>query len=372
MIRVGIVGCGRIADQHAIEIQKIPGCEIVGACDREELMARQLCERFGAKRYFDDLSEFLRVAEPEIVHITSPPQSHLELGRRCLEAGCNVMFEKPLALNAGQVDELLNLATKKNLKITVDHNAQFSDAALRMRELVNSGFLGGPPLHIESVWCYSYGDPGYAKALLGDSHHWVRGLPGKMLHNIISHGVSKVAEFLKGPSPKVLAYGYTSDLLKKIGETEIVDELRAIIYDAYSTTAYFTFSTQIGPPVHQLRIYGPKNSLVIDDLHQTVTAIPKNYKSYLNHFIPPLLNGTEHIRNSLRNMKKFIKRDWYFEAGRKYLIEKFYRSIKDGGELPIPYDQIIVTSRIMDAIFEQLNRQSESAKHVSQGRYVNC
>jgi len=357
MIRVGIIGCGKIADQHAIEIQKIPGCEIVGVCDQEELMAKQLAERFSIKNYFSNVSEFLNGARPNIVHITTPPQSHYELGKLCLEAGDNVMFEKPFALNNKEVEELIELANKKNLKITVDHNVQFSYVALQMRQLINSGFLGGPPIHVESIWCYSHEDPGYGKALLGDKNHWVRNLPGKLLHNIISHGVSKIAEFLKGSSPNVLAYGYTSNFLNKLDEKDIIDELRAIIHDNGTTTAYFTFSTQFSPPIHQFRVYGPKNSLIVDDLHQTVIKITGNYKSYLNHFVPPLLDSKQYLANSMKNLKRFIKRESYFEEGRKYLIEKFYKSITNGEPLPIPYNEILLTSKIMDNIFEQLNSQ---------------
>ena len=46
MLKVAIVGCGKIADAHALALQRIRGCEIVGVCDREPLMARQLYERF--------------------------------------------------------------------------------------------------------------------------------------------------------------------------------------------------------------------------------------------------------------------------------------------------------------------------------------
>jgi predicted dehydrogenase len=359
MIRAGIIGCGRIADQHAIEIQKIRDCEIVGACDKEELMARQMYERFGLKRYFSNVREFLDVARPTIVHITTPPQSHFELGKLCLEAECNVMFEKPFALNTKEVEELIEIANRKNLKITVDHNVQFSHAALQMREIINSGFLGGPPVHVESIWCYSYGDPGYAKALLGEKNHWVRNLPGKLLHNIISHGVAKIAEFIEGDSLKVVAYGYTSDFLNSLNEKDILDELRVIIHDNCSTTAYFTFSTQISPAIHQFRVHGPKNSLIVDDLHQTVVKLTDNYKSYLNHFIPPLVDAKQYLTNSIKNVKRFIKRESYIEEGRKHLTEKFYKSITNGEPLPIPYNQILLTSKIMDSIFEQLHLQNQ-------------
>ena len=84
-LRVAIVGCGKIADAHAAQIRRIPGCDLVGVCDREELMARQLAERFGAERYFTELDDLLRGSMPDVVHVTTPPQSHFEIARQCLE-----------------------------------------------------------------------------------------------------------------------------------------------------------------------------------------------------------------------------------------------------------------------------------------------
>lgn len=360
MLKAGIIGCGRIADAHAVEILKIPDAKLVGACDNEALMAKQLCERFNAGRHFGDVDEFLAAVRPDVVHITSPPQAHLALGRKCLEAGCSVMFEKPFTLNTGEVEELIGTAQRKGLKITVDHNVQFTPSALKMRELVKSGYLGGPPVHVESIWCYSYGDAGYAKALLGEKTHWVRHLPGKMLHNIVSHGISKIAEFLTDEDLSVMAYGFSSKILQELNETDIKDELRAIIRDGRQVTAYFTFSTQMGPPIHQLRVYGPKASLIVDDLHETLINVTGNYKSYLNHFVAPMIDARQYFRNSVSNIMKFIKRDGYFEYGRKHLIESFYKSITDGAPVPIPYREIIVVSKIMDMIFAQLEQQRQA------------
>jgi len=356
MIRVGLIGCGKIADQHAEAIRQISGCEIVGVCDREELMSKQIYERFNVKHYFSDLNEFLGISQPDVVHITTPPQSHFELGKLCLEAGCHVYIEKPFTINTEEAEELIGLAKKKNLKITAGHNGQFTHAARRMRELVKDGFLGGEPIHLESYFCYDLADPGYAKAVLGDKSHWVRGLPGKLLHNVISHGISKIAEFLSDDRPKVIAYGFTSALLKSINEKDIIDELRVIIHDSRNCTAYFTFSSQMHPALHQLRIYGPKNALFVDDDHEIVIKINgRQFKSYLNQFIPPCIFAKEYLSNSANNIKKFIGRDFHANSGMKFLIESFYRAVVDNAPLPISYREIILTSKIMDDIFEQLN-----------------
>ena len=54
---------------------------------------------------------------------------------------------------------------------------------------------------MESYYCYEMAATGYSGALLDDKGHWVRKLPGKLLHNIISHGVARIAEFLTSESP---------------------------------------------------------------------------------------------------------------------------------------------------------------------------
>ncbi|MEO0248101.1 MAG: Gfo/Idh/MocA family oxidoreductase, partial [candidate division WOR-3 bacterium] len=238
MIRVAIVGCGKVAEQHASQIRRIRSATLVGVCDREGLMATQMQERFGVDLATQNIQELLERARPTVVHITTPPQSHFELAKACLEAGCHVYVEKPFTVHAGEAEALLALASARDRKVTVGHNAQFTLAALRMRRLVASGFLGGPPVHMESYYCYDLGDPSYARALLGDRNHWVRGLPGGLIQNVISHGVAKIAEFLDGEDAEVMAMGFCSPLLRDINETRIVDELRAIIRDERGVTAY--------------------------------------------------------------------------------------------------------------------------------------
>jgi len=354
VLKVAIVGCGRIADAHASQIQRIGGCEIVGVCDREPLMARQLFERFPVKQHFSDLTELLKEARPDVVHITTSPESHFDIAKLCLDWGSHVYVEKPLTLNEEAAKRLIALANQKRLKLTAGHDLQFSHAARRMRSLVKNGYLGGGPVHMESYYSYSL-DRGYAQTLLGDKNHWVRRLPGKLLHNVISHGIARIAEFLTSESPEVIAHGFTSPLLRSLGETEIVDELRVIICEEKRTTAYFTFSSQMRPSIHQFRVFGSKNGLVLDHDQQTLIKLRGGrFTSYLETFVPPVIFAQQHVGNVIRNFKTFLARDFQTMSGMKYLIEAFYRSITDGTPVPIPYREILLTARIMDAIFDQL------------------
>jgi predicted dehydrogenase len=355
MLKVAIVGCGKIADDHASQIQRIKGCDIVGVCDTEPLMARQLYERYPVKQYFSDLKELLTEAKPDVVHVTTPPQSHYEIAKLCLEAGCHVYVEKPFTLSEEEARALIALASERRLKVTVGHNGQFRHAARRMRALVESGFLGGPPVHMESHFGYELGGAGYAGALLGDKRHWVRRLPGKLLQNIISHGIAPIAEFLTAESPQVVAYGFISPFLKSQGETEIIDELRVVIYEEGGATAYFTFSSQMRPSLHEFRIYGPKNGLVLDQDQETLIKLRgARLKSYAEKFLPPLELAGQYLSNLRHSLRAFLRNDFHMKADLKHLIELFYRSILEGTAAPIPYREIILTARIMDAIFAQV------------------
>src|SRR5438045_4844364 len=110
MLRVAIVGCGKIADQHVAAIQRISDCHIVAVCAQELLMARQLAERFHVPAPYSDLNEMLRAAKPDVVHITTPPQSHFSLARQCLEFGSHVYLEKPFAITAAETKTLIEFA----------------------------------------------------------------------------------------------------------------------------------------------------------------------------------------------------------------------------------------------------------------------
>src|SRR6266403_1442034 len=359
MLKIAIVGCGKIADSHALEIQRIKGCEIVAVCDHEPLMAQQLAERFHVQRHFCDVSELISNARPDVVHVTTPPSSHFDIAKLCLESGCHVYVEKPFTLYEKEAEELIALASKKQRKITVGHDDQFGHAARRMRALVQSGWLGGAPVHMESSYCYELGGAVYAAAILGDKRHWVRRLPGKLLQNIVSHGIARIAEFLTSESPRIMAYGFVSPFLRSIGETEIIDELRVIICDEERTTAYFTFSSQMRPALHQFRIYGEKNGLILDQDQETLIRLRgKRYVSYAEKFIPPISFARQYLGNLRGNLAKFLANDFHMKSGMKVLIESFYRSIVEGTPLPISYREILLTARIMDEIFAQLNARS--------------
>lgn len=351
MVRVAIVGCGKIADQHVQAIRRIPDGHVVAACDREPRMARQLAERFRILGCFEDVEEMLRAASPDVVHVTTPPQSHHALGLQCLEAGSHVYLEKPFTVTAAEAESLVELAQRRGLNLTAGHNYQFTPEMLEMRRLVEQGFLGGRPVHLESYWSYDLGDINYVGPLLGNRQHWIRQLPGQLLHNNISHGIARLAEFLDGEPTELSASAHQSAQLRNLGGQDVMDELRVLIRDKTGTTAVFCFSTQIKPGLNRFQIWGPMNSIAVDLISGSVIKNRgRSYRSYLTFLVPPLTSAREHLANAKRNAVNIVRWRMYQDSGMTELIRRFYQSIRDGCPPPISYRDIVLTARIMDSI----------------------
>jgi predicted dehydrogenase len=355
MVRVAIVGCGKIADQHVQAVQRVPGSQVVAVCDRENLMARQLAERFAIEGCFDDIDRMLLSVKPDAVHITTPPQSHHALALKCLEAGSHVYLEKPFTVTSAEAEQIVAVARRRGRILTAGHNCQFSFEMLRLRRLLDSGLLGGAPLHVESYWPYDLGDTSYVGPLLGNAEHWVRRLPGGLLHNIVSHGIARIAEFLDDEITDVIARAHQSEKLRRMGGQEVLDELRVFLRDRRGTTAAFCFSTQIKPGLNQLRLFGPVNSVTVDFGSGSVLAHRGgSFKSYLTFVLPPLLAAREHLANGWQNLGGILRRRIYQDAGMTELVRRFHAAVVVGGAPPIPYREVLLTARIMDAVFAQM------------------
>jgi len=115
-----------------------------------------------------------------------------------------------------------------------------------------------------------------------------------------------------------------------------------------------------------LRIYGQKNGLVLDQDHELLLRLPgSRYKSYADKFIPPAQTVRQYLGNLAHNARSFLGRDFHLDSGMRYLIESFYTSIRNNTPPPIPYREILLTAKIMDAIFEQLKGMNGADGRVS-------
>lgn len=355
-LKVAIVGCGKIADGHIEEIQKMPEtAEVVAVCDLEILMAEQIAMRYRIPHHYDNFERLLLEQRPDVVHIATPPGSHLALTKMAVDAGCHVYVEKPLTLNLADSKKLVDYVVAHDKKLTLGYTYLFDPPAVEMRELIVSGVVGDP-VHVESFFGYNLSGP-FGAAILGDPDHWVHRLPGKLFHNNIDHMLNKLVEFIDDDEPRVTAFGYVRRQGRQ-GDSrdQLLDELRVTIQGA-RTSAYATFSSHARPAAHFVRLYGTKNTLHVDYLARTVT-LPgiSTLPAAIGRLIPPFDRAFQYLREGARNAARFARSDFHFFSGLHNLLALYYQSILENGPPPISYRDMLRISAMMDEIFRQVRQ----------------
>ena len=140
-LKIAIVGCGKIADAHVEEIRKIPSVQLAAVCDLEPIMAEQLASRYAIPHWYSDVAIMLDAERPDVLHITTPPQSHLALTRQAVAAGCHVFIEKPVALLHRDVEAVLAVVIAAGRKLAVNYWPNYEAPALELRRLFDNGVL---------------------------------------------------------------------------------------------------------------------------------------------------------------------------------------------------------------------------------------
>jgi predicted dehydrogenase len=365
-LKIAIVGCGKIADGHVEEIQKMPGtAKVVAVADLELLMAEQIAVRYGIPAFYDDLDKLLAREKPDVVHITTPPGSHLPLASKAIDAGAHVYVEKPLTPSFADSRKLIEYATQAGKRLTIGYSYLFDPPALAMRDLMAHGVLGDA-VHVESFYGYNLGGP-FGAAIMGDAAHWVHRLPGKLVHNNLDHILYKLPEFLPddrseeafladplGPL-RITASGYVRHKARHgDARDELVDELRVVILGG-PVSVYGTFSSHIKPTGHFARVYGTKNTLHVDYVTRSVTLDAQTkLPSAIGRLVPAFDLGLQYLREGGKNLVRFARNDFHYFSGMNRLFTMFYESITRGGPPPIPYRDILRIAAMMDEIFAQV------------------
>jgi predicted dehydrogenase len=145
-VGVGVIGTGFARTTQIPCLQATPGMEVVGLLSRNMTRAYDLAQEFGLRRAFDDLDRMLKVDEIELVLVSSPPHLHLPQTLAALRAGKHVLCEKPTALHAGEALEMWRAGEAAGRLHLIDHELRFHPRRIRMKQLVDEGFLGTPTL----------------------------------------------------------------------------------------------------------------------------------------------------------------------------------------------------------------------------------
>ncbi len=351
-MKVAIVGCGKIADAHVEEIRKMSTAQVVAVCDLEPIMAEQLAVRYGIAHQSSDVAEMLEVERPDVVHITTPPGSHLRLARLAFDAGCHVFLEKPAALNSADVKRILDAATHSSRKLTVNYWPNFEVQALELKRLFEEGVLGDP-VHVESTLGYNLAGQ-FGAAIKQDSNHWVHEMPGKLLQNTLDHVLNKIMPFIEDQSPSIQTVAYSLERRNPNAKGEILDELRVMIKGA-RVSAYATFTSHARPVGHIFRVYGTRNTAHVDFNARTIVLErPQSIPSALGRLIPPFLVSRDYLHQGVRNVRRFRQARFHFFDGMRELLRQFYSCIENDSAPPIAYRDLQRVAEMMETIFDQV------------------
>lgn len=142
MIHVGIIGCGRIAqERHIPEYEAHPSAEVIALFDVNEARARELAARSGA-RVYGSVEELLADPNVDAVSICSANAAHAEHTIAALRAGKHVLCEKPMATTIEDCEAMVAAARETGRTLMIDQNQRFARAHVRAKELLDEGRIG--------------------------------------------------------------------------------------------------------------------------------------------------------------------------------------------------------------------------------------
>ena len=134
-MKYALIGCGRISPNH-IAAARANELEFVGICDVNKEMLQDKVSRYnlGDVHQYTNYQEMLEKEKPELVAIATESGKHAEIALQCVEAGCHVIIEKPIALSLDDADAIISVAKKKGVRICANHQNRFNKSVRKIRK----------------------------------------------------------------------------------------------------------------------------------------------------------------------------------------------------------------------------------------------
>ncbi len=192
MIRVGVVGMGKMGLSHLSVINAHPGVEVVGICDNTKYVLDVLGKYTGLAT-FTDYEKMLDAVTLDAVLIATPSSLHGPMVRAALDRGLHVFCEKPFCLDVAEGAELAALATAKGLVCQVGYHNRFIGAFKEVKRLVDAGAIG----RVTHVLAEAYG--AVVTKPKGSSWRTQRAQGGGCLYDYAAHPINLVTWLFGAP-----------------------------------------------------------------------------------------------------------------------------------------------------------------------------
>jgi predicted dehydrogenase len=141
-LRVGIIGAGGIAGTHTDSYKKFSDVEVIAACDVSDESLKKFGEKYGVKSLFSGWKEMLQKVPLDAVSVCTPNGLHWEPTVDALNAGCHVLVEKPLAMNAEEGQKMLDAAKKNKKQLIIAFQYRFDGKTRVIRRAFDKGVFG--------------------------------------------------------------------------------------------------------------------------------------------------------------------------------------------------------------------------------------
>ncbi len=142
-MKYALIGCGRISPNH-IAAAKANNLEIVGLCDVVPGCIHDKVIKFELQDVpqYLDYHEMLVKEKPELVAIATESGKHASIALDCIEAGCNLIIEKPIALSLSDADKIIERAKEKGVKVCASHQNRFNKSVQKIRDALEKERFG--------------------------------------------------------------------------------------------------------------------------------------------------------------------------------------------------------------------------------------
>lgn len=325
-LRVGLVGAGYISEFHARAIQRTTNARIIGIADVVNSRATALAARFSIPAIFPTMEAMMKEGV-DVIHILTPPDTHAELAISALRNGCHVLVEKPLAINAEEVDRISAAATTAQKSVCVNHSMLYDRFVSKALRLVRSGAIG-VPLTFDYFRSSEY--PPYRGGPL-PIHYQNGGYP------FLDQGVHALylAESFLGTIEDVKAFHGTHG-----GDSNLLFDEWRVAAQCQRGTANIQISWNVRPLQNWFVVQGTKgvvraNLFAMWLTHTPHLPLPKAPARALQ----AMGEGLSICAQVPANVARFAAKKIVQYDGLHSLVAAFYRALQTGEPMPVPVDQ---------------------------------
>jgi predicted dehydrogenase/nucleoside-diphosphate-sugar epimerase len=333
-LRIGILGAGQMARQHARAIGRLTNATVSAVVDPDPSALEEMRRIQPAAIGYTSLKEMLLSQTVDVVHVCTPPTTHETLTEQALESGCHVYVEKPFVESHAAAARLAKLADRKGLSICPGHQLLYEPPTRRALEALPAL---GELTHIESYFSFrAMKHSATGRAPLRDD---------LQLLDILPHPVYLLLEFLERSTE-----GRTQLASVQIGPKGTVHAL--VRRGGLTATLVVTLD---GRPVESyLRVVGTNGSLYADYVRSTVQRNIGPGASGIDKLLSPYRLAWQLFTGTTNAMgKRFIKRQQSY-PGLAEIFGAFYQSIRDNAPSPVSRSNLLETVAICEKIAESL------------------